>query len=224
MQTGTIKNLVAGDAPSCNGMSLSGDGRRLFRTCAAPGPSHVEVFDAPNWALSASVPTGEGGTIDSTADGRRFVTWNLPQRAVVFSLVNGAWVQDRNTLTFGAYRGSNFHTGCLAISRDGKFVVGGNQDDVWAGHGQTYPPFVQTAGPRNGGAYVWELKPSGWRLRVLIKPNTEGTRQAFGQSVAMGDNGRTLAVGAWMDSSAALGIGGDQEDTSAPERGAVWLY
>jgi hypothetical protein len=42
--------------------------------------------------------------------------------------------------------------------------------------------------------------------------------------VALGDNGRVLAVGAPFDPSAATGIDGDRDDASAPERGAVWMY
>lgn len=36
--------------------------------------------------------------------------------------------------------------------------------------------------------------------------------------------GRTLAVGAAGDASTATGIGGDQTNASAPERGAAWVY
>jgi hypothetical protein len=42
--------------------------------------------------------------------------------------------------------------------------------------------------------------------------------------VAFGDNGKLLAVGAPRNSSAASRVDGDREDTSYPDRGAVWLY
>ena len=60
-------------------------------------------------------------------------------------------------------------------------------------------------------------------MRRIIKANTP-TPQWFGNSVALGDFGRVLAVGAPFDESAATGIDGDQTDTSSPWRGAVWLY
>jgi len=56
-----------------------------------------------------------------------------------------------------------------------------------------------------------------------VKPGAENP-QRFGHSVALGDIGRILVVGAPMESSAATGINGDRTDTSEPERGAVWLY
>jgi hypothetical protein len=63
------------------------------------------------------------------------------------------------------------------------------------------------------------------RARCQPRPSDEfpGPQWA-GHSVALGDNGRILAVGAPFESSAASGIDGDRDDTSAPERGAVWLY
>jgi hypothetical protein len=56
-----------------------------------------------------------------------------------------------------------------------------------------------------------------------VKPGS--TNEAWaGHSVALGDNGRVLVVGAPYDASAATGIIGDRDDASAPERGAVWIY
>lgn len=42
-------------------------------------------------------------------------------------------------------------------------------------------------------------------------------------SVALSDNGDTLAAGSTIDSSNATGIDGNRSDTSAPYAGAVWL-
>lgn len=60
-------------------------------------------------------------------------------------------------------------------------------------------------------------------MRSYLKPNNTAI-QRFGQSVSLGDNGKILVVGAPFEPSASVGIDGDQTDTSAPERGAVWLY
>jgi len=70
---------------------------------------------------------------------------------------------------------------------------------------------------------VLERKSSGWVLRRWIKPGSTHD-QWFGHSLALGNNGRILAVGAPLDPSAATGIDGDRDDASMPERGAVWLY
>ena len=75
----------------------------------------------------------------------------------------------------------------------------------------------------SGLVTVYHHTPGGWRLRSQLKPNNSAI-QGFGQSVSLGDNGRLLVVGAPFEPSNARGIDGDQTDTSAPERGAVWLY
>jgi hypothetical protein len=50
----------------------------------------------------------------------------------------------------------------------------------------------------------------------------------FGYSVALNDNGSTLAVGAYQEDSSATGIRGDQggaqANDSATFAGAVYLY
>jgi hypothetical protein len=113
----------------------------------------------------------------------------------------------------------------VAISSDGKIAAVGNPLEYTVGLGPVYPPYV--AGPDefagNGGVVVHQRKASGWEIRRLVKPGSHYTGWA-GYSLALGDNGKVLAVGAPKDASAAAGIDGDRDDTSAPERGAVWLY
>jgi hypothetical protein len=46
----------------------------------------------------------------------------------------------------------------------------------------------------------------------------------LGGASALAGVGTTLAVGAEEEDSAATGIGGNQSDNSARERGAVYLY
>lgn len=62
-----------------------------------------------------------------------------------------------------------------------------------------------------------------WLLRRVIKLGS-ANEQLFGRSVALGDNGKLLVVGAWRDASKAMGIDGDREDDSVLWRGAVWFY
>jgi hypothetical protein len=70
---------------------------------------------------------------------------------------------------------------------------------------------------------IFERKSTGWSQRGQVTPDSRNAQQ-FGHAVALGDNGRTLAVGAPFDPSSARGIDGDRDDSSEPMRGAVWLY
>lgn len=201
----------------CQSVSLSGDGNTLFRTCDLAFTRYVYVYNAPGWIQSAVVLAGNNSGIDTTYDGRRFLVDNGPQ-ALVFDLTSSGWVQANGFInTYDGYSGPQ-----RAISRDGKIVAGGSFRGSVAGVGPVYAPYT-TDSPPVGHVSIYELKAQGWSLRRVIKPGSLNV-QEFGHAVALGDNGRILAVGAPQDPSAAAGIDGDRNDASTPERGAVWLY
>lgn len=56
------------------------------------------------------------------------------------------------------------------------------------------------------------------------KASNTDTADGFGRSIALSRDGKTLAVGAWFESSNATGIDGDQSDNSAFQSGAVYVF
>ncbi len=93
-----------------------------------------------------------------------------------------------------------------AVALDGDALVGG------------------APGQLDGGAvYVFTRGPTGWSAGdVLVPPNPQKTFLWFGRSVAL--SGNRLAVGMPLDASAAVGLGGDANDVSAPEAGGAYVY
>jgi len=76
-----------------------------------------------------------------------------------------------------------------------------------------------------GAAYVFTRSPGGtWGQQAYVKASNTREDAVFGASVALSASGDTLAVGARQESSAATGIGGDQNDESAPGAGAVYVF
>jgi len=57
-----------------------------------------------------------------------------------------------------------------------------------------------------------------------VKASNTGSDDRFGVSVALSGNGATLAVGAGGEDSAATGIGGNQNDNTAPGAGAAYVF
>jgi hypothetical protein len=51
-----------------------------------------------------------------------------------------------------------------------------------------------------------------------------GSGDGFGISVGLSTDGRTMAIGAWGEDSAAVGVNGDQTDNSALRSGAVYVF
>ena len=86
--------------------------------------------------------------------------------------------------------------------------VGGNQDDDSA--------------PDSGAVYVFRRTGATWQQEAYLKASNTGAGDLFGRSLAV--SGDTLAVGAVGESSAAQGVGGNQDDDSAPDSGAVYVF
>lgn len=61
-------------------------------------------------------------------------------------------------------------------------------------------------------------------IEAYIKASNTGEQDLFGSRVALSGDGKMLAVGAYKESSNAMGINGNQADNSAPGAGAVYVY
>ena len=60
--------------------------------------------------------------------------------------------------------------------------------------------------------------------RAYIKASNTGAGDRFGDSIAMSADRSTLAVGAYLEASAATGVNGDQTDDTATNAGAVYVF
>jgi len=77
----------------------------------------------------------------------------------------------------------------------------------------------------NGGAvYVFARSGSNWSQQAYVKASNTGTGDRFGYSVTLSADGDTLAVGAPFENSKATGVGGDQNDDSIGDSGAVYVF
>ena len=87
--------------------------------------------------------------------------------------------------------------------------------------------------PQAGAVYVFTRMGTTWTQQAYIKASNTGeagTEERFGDgdqfgvSIALSDDGRTLAVGAISEDSNAAGINGDQANNSATSAGAVYVF
>ena len=107
---------------------------------------------------------------------------------------------DGNTLAVGAITEDSSATG-----------IGGNESDDSAGD--------------SGAVYVFVRDDAGtWSQQAYVKASNTGAGDWFGYSVALSDDGNTLAVGAIGEDSSATGVGGNQSDDSASSSGAVYVF
>ena len=77
----------------------------------------------------------------------------------------------------------------------------------------------------SGAAYIFSRDGLGlWLQRAYVKPSVVGQGDNFGASVAISNDGFTLAVGATQEDSSSFGVAGDLNDNSLTDSGAVYLF
>jgi hypothetical protein len=112
----------------------------------------------------------------------------------------------------------------LALSGDGNTLAVGGPGDASNATGINGNAADNSA-PLAGAAYVYTRSASAWlSVIVYVKPSNTKANGRFGQGVALSSDGLTLAVGAGGEASSAVGIGGNQADSSSPGSGAVYVY
>ena len=123
--------------------------------------------------------------------------------------------QPTNAATFGGFG--------TALTPDGTGLAIAAPFDSSGGSGIGADP-TPGAAPRSGAVHLFRLTGGAFVHVNYLKASNTGPDDSFGRQLAITPDGRTVAVGAIGESSAATGIGGDQADNSVPSRGAVYLY
>jgi hypothetical protein len=149
----------------------------------------------------------------------------------VFTRSGNTWAQQAYVKASNAGNGDHFGN-MVALSADGNTMavaafwessaatgVNGNQND--------------NSIPQAGAVYVFTRRGNAWTQQAYIKASNTGNAgegdlpgdgDQFGFSLALSDDGNTLAVGATSEDSSANGINGNQADSSAISAGAVYVY
>ena len=141
----------------------------------------------------------------------------------------GAWRQT------GYFKGSRSQRNdalgyAVAISGDGNTIAAGTGEESCLNGGinpagcdvDTFPP--QLAAGSVGAAYVWGRRGDTWVEQAFIKASNPDLEDWFSVRLALSRDGSRLFVGAAMEDSAAKGINGAQDDDSAEDSGAAYLY
>jgi hypothetical protein len=149
---------------------------------------------------------------------------SLPQPGAVyvFTRAGGVWTQQAyvkasNTSAFDLFGLS------LALSGDGNtLVVGAMYEDSNAtGLNGDQSNDLAT---NSGAAYVFVRSAGVWSQQAYLKSSNSSANDSFGGSLALSSNGDTLAITAGGEDSAATLVNGNQNDDSAPESGAAYIF
>ena len=111
----------------------------------------------------------------------------------------------------------------VAVSGDGNLVAIGAPFEDAAGAGLTARQADNSA-TEAGAVYLFRRSSDMWRQEAYLKGSNTQAFDEFGSSVALDRAGRTLVSTAWGEDSAARAVDGNQNDNSADEAGAAYVF
>jgi len=112
----------------------------------------------------------------------------------------------------------------LALSGDGQTLAVGARSEDSAATGVNGDQGDNSARGA-GAAYVFGRTPGGsWGQQAYLKASNAGSGDQFGFSVALSDDGNTLAVSANLEDSDATGINGAARNDAMDNSGAVYVF
>lgn len=144
----------------------------------------------------------------------------------VFDYDGETWHQTGYLKASNAERGDSLGV-AVVISDDGKTVVATAQDEDGLSTGINNipgPDYQDDIRPTTGAVYAFVEQDGTWFQQAYIKASNTGSGDVFGSRLALSGDGNVLVVGAQLEDSASQGIDGFQDDDSALEAGAVYLY
>ncbi len=193
---------------------------RLTASKAEPGDylgCSLAISDDGNTILSGSVEdkyrqinAGEEELLDSVG------------AAYVFVRAAGKWSQQAYVKAFNARENDQFGW-ALAMSRDGNTIaIGSHLEDSGAKgvNGDQSDASMEDS----GAVYLYTRTGTTWNPTAYVKASNTKPAAEFGISVALNGDGKLLAAGATKENSAAKGVNGKQDDKSAVNAGAAYVY
>ena len=211
----TTQTLVAADSISAIGYfkASSTDQGDIF------GYSVAVSADGYTLAVGASQEGSSGTGINSTPD-------ELASGAGAVYLfkrdtITGVWSQQAfiKPSNTGA---TDLFGGSVSLSSDGNTLAVGatGEDSDSSGVNASN----NDLSPNTGAVYVFTRSADVWSQQAYIKASNPDAQDFFGSDVSLSHDGNTLAVGVQAEDSAANGIGGNQNDNTAMNSGAVYLF
>jgi len=191
--------LAVGD-PYEHSAATGINGDESDRSAFEAGAAYIFRFDGAEWRRQAYIKASNtgGGWPCGTAHEEPGCFGDRFGSSVALSA-------DGNTLAIGAPHEDSPATG-----------INGYQGDAWdLGEG--------IIGAESGAAYLFRFDGTDWSQQAYIKASNTDGFDGFSR-VALSADGGLLAVGATGEDSNATGVNGDQDDNSAENAGAVYVF
>jgi hypothetical protein len=245
-------NTIAVGANTEDSNATGINGNQADNSMVSAGAVYVFTRTGTTWAQQAYVKTANtfggvqfGYSVALSADGNTLVASSFDEggssRVIngpydrmrngsgalyVFTRAGGSWTQQAYLKASNAEAGDSLGV-IVSISDDGNTIASGSLDEdcMATGVNPTQPCDDDRVSDTSvGAAYVFVRSGTTWTQQAFIKPSNSGKDDWFGSRLQISGDGNTLAVSAQLEDSVAQGINGKQDDDSAQEAGAVYLF
>jgi hypothetical protein len=136
----------------------------------------------------------------------------------IFSRTGSSWSTQAFLKASNAEEQDYFGTS-VSLSGDGLILAVGAPGEDGNGLNQSSNTITDS-----GAVYIFENDGGNWIQTDYIKAQNTGSSDDFGGAVSLSGDGYSLAVGASLEDSGAIGIEGNSSDNSAEDSGAVYLF
>ena len=192
--------------------------------------SNAEKSDRFGWALALS---DDGRTLavsarseDSNAQSINGDQTNNDAPAAgavyIFTRSEDSWTQSAYLKAANAEENDLFGI-AVSLSASGDTLTVGAPLESSATTGVNGEATNNNAGG-SGAVYVFIHADNMWSQQAYIKASNTDADDAFGTSVALSGDGNTLAISAFGEDSAAVGVNGNHLDNSVLNSGAVYVF
>ncbi|MFZ5859107.1 MAG: integrin [Chloroflexota bacterium] len=186
--------------------------------------SNTELGDYFGWSVAVSGDTVVVGAFgeDSLAAGvngdQTDNSAGSSGAAYIFTRDGTTWSQ-QSYLKASNTGASDYFGFSVAIDGD-TVVIGAEYED--SGASGVNGDESNDLAAESGAAYVFTRDGTTWNQQAYLKASNTGASDQFGSLVAI--SGDTVVVGAPFEDSSASGVNGDQNDNSAVNSGAAYIF
>jgi hypothetical protein len=231
-------NTLAVGAPSEDSAAKEINGNQTDNSASGAGAAYVFVRSGSMWAQQAYIKSPNarantlfGYSVSLDTGGNTLAIGAFDEndgRGALYIVIRSgaAWSHQARLQASNAERQDSMGT-WVSISDDGNTVAAGALDEDSLLTGVNLGDLGGADEPTNtstGAAYVFARTGTTWAQQAFIKASNPGKEDWFGVRVALSGDGNTLAATAPNEDSAAKGIGGNQNDDSADESGAAYVF
>lgn len=238
---------IAAGAESSNAQGINNDQNNNLSS--ESGAVYIFSNEINGWTQQAYVKASNtdvsdlfGSSLDISADGSTLVVGAYKEQSntkgingdqsdnsangsgavYVFSRDNGIWSQQAYIKASNTDIDDNFGMS-VSISADGNTLALGasNEDSNSVGVNGDQ---LNNLNKDSGAVYVFVREGVNWSQQAYLKASNSNSNHYFGGSVALSEDGSTLAVGARSESSSSTGVNGNEADSSAAGSGAVYVF